>query len=225
MKNNKNKKNILLRLSFPATIVLLILLYWVIHIIFQYLGREYEYIDDYYSIEEPIQIETEEETTLTIDKKELKVKLLFEYEISGYVTATFSYLPISLDNKVATKDITVVWGDLLNKDNLKHAKFLESGDRSVLAYFDEYLMDKYENIEYQFSHNHLIPSDKKIKKKIGKIRRGDYIRIKGYLTEVSYEGDNYSYSRGTSTTRYDTGDSACESIYVTEVTWLKEKKD
>jgi hypothetical protein len=225
MKNNKNKKNIIFKLGLPLTIFLLVLLYWPIHILFQYIGREYEYIDDYYSIEEPIQTESEEETTLKIDEKELNVKLLYEYEINGYVTATFSYLPYTLDNKVSPRDITIVWGELIKKDNLEHAKFFESGDRSVYAYFDEYLMEKYDNLEQQFSHNHLIPSNKTIKKKIGKIRKGDYIRIKGYLAEVSYEKENISYSRGTSTTRDDSGGTACESIYVTEVTWLKEKKD
>jgi hypothetical protein len=40
---------------------------------------------------------------------------------------------------------------------------------------------------------------------------GDQIRIKGYLS--SYTNDSGS-TRGTSTTRTDTGNGACETIYV-----------
>ena len=39
---------------------------------------------------------------------------------------------------------------------------------------------------------------------------------------INIVGDDYS--QGSSTTRNDTGDGACETIYVTNITWLTDKK-
>ncbi len=62
----------------------------------------------------------------------------------------------------------------------------------------------------QLSNNHLLSDNEDIRDRVQKIRIGDQIRVQGYL--ASYESPGGL--RGTSTTRTDTGDGACETIYV-----------
>jgi hypothetical protein len=61
------------------------------------------------------------------------------------------------------------------------------------------------------SNNHLLTEDPYLRDMIERVRIGDQIRIRGWL--ASY-GNEHGFSRGTSTTRTDTGNGACETIYV-----------
>ena len=63
----------------------------------------------------------------------------------------------------------------------------------------------------QLSNNHLISADDLIRRQVRKISVGDQIRVRGYLASYSNEGGG---KRGTSTTRLDTGDGACETLFV-----------
>ncbi len=69
------------------------------------------------------------------------------------------------------------------------------------------------------SNNHLISDNRQIKKRIMSAERGDQIYLKGYLANYSQPGGGF---RGTSTTRTDTGNGACETIYVEEFEILKK---
>jgi hypothetical protein len=64
---------------------------------------------------------------------------------------------------------------------------------------------------FKLSNNHLISDDDFIRDQVKDIRVGDQIRVRGYL--ASYSNPNGG-RRGTSTTRLDTGDGACETLYV-----------
>jgi hypothetical protein len=66
---------------------------------------------------------------------------------------------------------------------------------------------------YQLSNNHLISADPFIRDRVAEIRVGDQIRVKGSLARYGADGSGL---RGTSTTRDDTGDGACETILVEE---------
>jgi hypothetical protein len=65
----------------------------------------------------------------------------------------------------------------------------------------------------QLSNNHLISADPFVRDRIADVRIGDQIRIKGQLARYGAVGGGL---RGTSTTRDDTGDGACETILVEE---------
>jgi hypothetical protein len=64
---------------------------------------------------------------------------------------------------------------------------------------------------YQLSNNHLISDDDFIRDQVKAIKVGDQIRVRGYLASYSNKGGG---KRGTSTTRLDSGDGACETLYV-----------
>ncbi|MEL7373956.1 MAG: hypothetical protein AAGJ36_05790, partial [Pseudomonadota bacterium] len=65
----------------------------------------------------------------------------------------------------------------------------------------------------EVSNNHIIADDARIRDRVDDVRIGDQIRVRGTL--AAYISPNGS-KRGTSTTRTDTGDGACETIYVDE---------
>jgi hypothetical protein len=64
----------------------------------------------------------------------------------------------------------------------------------------------------QISNNHLLTADPAIRRRIGDVAVGDQVHLEGYL--ASYSNDS-GFHRGTSTTRKDTGNGACETVYVT----------
>jgi hypothetical protein len=57
-----------------------------------------------------------------------------------------------------------------------------------------------------------------MRRKIKQVRIGDQVRIRGWL--VNYSNDE-GFSRGTSTTRDDTGNGACETIYLQDFDILR----
>jgi len=66
----------------------------------------------------------------------------------------------------------------------------------------------------QLSNNHLLAIDETVRDRIDEISIGDQIHIKGWL---SHYKNPAGYERGTSTTRTDTGNGACETILVNEI--------
>ena len=66
----------------------------------------------------------------------------------------------------------------------------------------------------QFSNNHLISDNPFLLKKISSVEPGDQVHITGMLAEYSHS--NGRFKRGTSTVRTDTGNGACETIFVEE---------
>ncbi len=105
-------------------------------------------------------------------------------------------------------DVCVVWGDNVANERLHKIDFwngiftcnVKTRDRAAWEAFDI----------YQLSNNHLVSADDRIRDQVSGVRVGDQIRIRGWLS--NYTGP--AGTRGTSTTRMDTGDGACETIYV-----------
>jgi hypothetical protein len=64
---------------------------------------------------------------------------------------------------------------------------------------------------------HMIPSDAEVAAALHRVRTGDHVRIDGWLVEAT-EPDGWRWR--SSMTRDDTGDGACEVIYVCAVTEL-----
>ena len=53
-------------------------------------------------------------------------------------------------------------------------------------------------------------------KKIASIKIGDSIHVRGYLASYSHN-QGFAFQRGTSATRSDTGNGACETIYLEDI--------
>ena len=74
-----------------------------------------------------------------------------------------------------------------------------------------------ENVDLNSANTHIIPANNEIKKKVLKIRRGDHVKLKGYLVYIeATNGRGETFTWHSSLSREDTGDGACEVFYVTE---------
>ncbi len=175
---------------------------------------------------EPYQEEVEIEE-FTTERKGIvyTVNPLYEYDIYGLVVSysdARGFLNIShkrWGDYLNIKDLCLIWGQNLRTPHYKKFKFT-SRDWMCLyrtkdneAYF-VFRSDK-------FSNNHLLVDDEALKKLVRKTRRGDQVHISGYLSKYSHDG---GFSRGTSTTRLDSGNGACETIYVTGFEILKRSR-
>jgi len=72
-----------------------------------------------------------------------------------------------------------------------------------------------EEIASHSANMHMIPADDEVKSVLHDVRRGDLISLDGYLVSVSSE-DGWRWD--TSLTRTDTGNGACEIVWVKRLT-------
>lgn len=147
---------------------------------------------------------------------EYRVAPRYEYELFGLVVSYRQHDGESLmhrrsNDHLNMADICVVWSDTAFSEHLRKLDFwngiftcnVSTTDREAWAAFKM----------NQLSNNHLISDDPIIRDRVADIRIGDQIRVKGWLAEYGASG---GAMRGTSTTREDSGDGACETIFVNE---------
>ncbi|MBQ8913962.1 MAG: zinc ribbon domain-containing protein [Lachnospiraceae bacterium] len=175
-------------------------------------------------IGEPVQEETVGYIEKDIAGYEVSFYPQYNYEIEALVVHTKNYHGLELGDRLAPRDIALAWGkvaeynDKINFHWRQYGRFLYWNVKS----YDE--LAPVESTEYVSSHisnNHLIAADNSVKRKIRRIKKGDHIKITGYLVNVDAENNaGRTFFWNSSTTRTDTGDGACEVIYVTDVVWL-----
>jgi hypothetical protein len=73
------------------------------------------------------------------------------------------------------------------------------------------------------SNNHILGADERATALIHKIRKNQYVKLEGYLCEVSESYKNKIGGGSLIESDYERGNLGCETIYVTDVKWLKEK--
>ncbi|MGI9248607.1 MAG: hypothetical protein ACR2QI_06300 [Woeseiaceae bacterium] len=143
-----------------------------------------------------------------------RVEPEFEYDLAGMVVSYRhhdgnSRMHFLANDHLNMLDVCVVWADSatskwLHKINFWNGIFtcnVRTRDSAAWAAFNM----------NQLSNNHLISDDEYIRDQVKGISIGDQIRVRGYLASYSSaEGGK----RGTSTTRTDTGDGACETLFV-----------
>ncbi len=171
-----------------------------------------------YLLEEPYQAPVE------MEPFEVKVKsgtyIVYphhEYLIKGLVVTTHDsgswtdYAHGLWGDFLNVKDICAMWG--VNTQNELYKKLqYRSGDWTCYVRtrdrwaWDNFRLD-------QFSNTHVLATDKKVIRNAKRARRGDQIYMHGYLVDYSINGAGV---RRSSTIREDTGNGACEVMFVTD---------
>lgn len=147
---------------------------------------------------------------------EYRVEPEFEYDLYGMIVSYRHHGEASRMHRLAhdhlnMADICVVWGKTAESDYLDELDFwngiftcnVHTSSSEAWAHFDR----------TQLSNNHLISSDASIRERVSDIDVGDQVHVRGVLAAYSSDGGG---RRGTSTTRDDTGDGACETIFIDE---------
>jgi len=167
------------------------------------------------------------------EKKRFVLNLQAEYSLAGVVVAkntNFWFRDIMRNDfdDICWVDLGIAWGDL-SKDpktlhrvwDIKSRKTL--GQSRRLTWYTSDLRKSPWSLEYvstHMSHTHMIPATANVMKALKSIRKGDVVKLDGYLVDI-YTDKTKLVAR-TSMSRYDEdftsrGSGACEDMYVKQV--------
>lgn len=147
------------------------------------------------------------------DGTQYRISPEFEYDITGMVVSFRHHDDNSRMHRLAGDhlnmlDVCVVWGDNTAGAQLEKIDFWNGIFTCNVKTRDQAAWESFDM--QQLSNNHLLSDDEFLRDRVRDLQVGDQIRIRGYLASYDSPGGR----RGTSTTRTDTGDGACETIYV-----------
>jgi hypothetical protein len=176
---------------------------------------------------EPLQSLVEEAPfTLSHNKVNYLIDPQYDYTLHGLVVSYRhhdgdSMLHKSWNDHLNMMDVCVIWGKTAKSAYLNQLKFWNG---QFTCNFKTKSSPAWASFNVnEISNNHLITNDEWIRDKVKDLKVGDQIRIKGWLSSygVAKNGKLIGGKRGTSTVRDDTGNGACETIYVQTIDILK----
>ena len=204
--------------------MLLSLLLWLLSLLFinRLPGPKDIYAQLY---REPLQTQENIPPPFKVKKNKLTyiVTPLFNYELYGLVVSQHrsdSLLDIShrrWQDYLNIKDLCVVWGKNISSGVYRKMKFWNRDFTCMCSFPDQETAILFSGSH--LSNNHILCADKELSRRILAARPGDQIYFKGYL--VSYSQPANEFKRGTSTVRDDSGDGACETVFVTDFSILQ----
>lgn len=149
-----------------------------------------------------------------------RVQPLYRYEFTGLVVSFSHFEPgFGLHERwndyINVADVCVVWGTNasqvdLNKFDFWNGQFtcnFGTSDGEAWRRFDKHAL----------ANNHLLTEKPHLQAVLDDLRVGDQIHVRGWLSEYGQPG---GHVRGTSTSRTDSGDGACETVYLEDITIL-----
>lgn len=163
---------------------------------------------------EPSQTKTSERPfSATVNNVEYLIEPEYAYELTGMIVSYRhhegnSRMHLQANDHINMLDVCVIWGDNTSSQ-LQEIDFWNGIFTCNIFTRDQQAWDSFDM--NQLSNNHLISDDETIRDRVKDIHIGDQIQIRGLLASYSNPDGG---KRGTSTTRTDTGDGACETIFV-----------
>ncbi len=176
------------------------------------------------SFDEPVQIAATGSAEKKIGDYNVTINYKYSYELSGIAVSTKKYPGTSIGDRLAPKDVAMAWGDVARNNDKIDFHWSQSG-RWYFWQTESYEIiapvGGVDGVNTHSANNHLIAADEEVAKDISRIQKGDLITITGYLVNITAEDSGGStFTWNSSTSRNDTGDGACEVVYVTGITWL-----
>jgi hypothetical protein len=174
---------------------------------------------------EPLQTATQVASFKTVvGDIDYGIQPVFDYSIDGLVVSEHDsdgfadYIHKDWHDKLNVVDFCVVWG--VNASDAAYRK-MDFSSGQFVCYFRPQTIDVARPEYYRaLSNNHLLTDDPKIARRLRDVHVGDQIHLRGQLVEYSHHF-GFAFHRGTSITRDDTGDGACETIFVREFVLLR----
>ena len=172
--------------------------------------------------EEPLQKKTREASfTTRYNDIDYEIEPEYDYELHGMVVSFRlhdgeSTMHFRSSDHLNMIDVCVVWGDNADNPVLHEMEFWNGIFTCAFSAPDRATWERFDPIA--ISNNHLISDDDFIRDAVQDVRVGDQIRVRGMLSSYGKAGGG---KRGTSTSRTDTGNGACETIYVKDFKILR----
>jgi len=145
----------------------------------------------------------------------------FSYQLDGVVVSLHDADQLndiwhhgSWQDFLNLRDLCVIWGENVQSGVYHRIQFHNDTWTCWASWPDSetgnlFKMDA-------LSNNHLLADQEQVKAALMAAEPGDHIRLSGLLAEYANPGNGFH--RGTSIIREDTGNGACETIYVNEFT-------
>ena len=171
----------------------------------------------------PRQIEKMNQSPFEVSFNDVKYEVIprYDYELYGLVVSYRHHdgekrLHAKWNDHLNMMDLCVIWSDsafspYLNELSFSSGEFTCNVETRSNPAWASFKMN-------QLANNHLLSIDPKIREQVQQVQIGDQIYLKGQLAEYGVVG---SHKRGTSTSREDTGNGACETIYLEEFKILR----
>lgn len=149
--------------------------------------------------------------------QQYEIKPVQAYELDGVVMSFsnadgFTNIWHHRDWKdfINLRDLCVVWGENVASGVYRDIRFENDSWTCWFSWSDAATGTAFRMT--QASNNHLLAMDERVKRALMSAEPGDQIRLSGVLAEYRNLGNGAS--RGTSTRRDDTGNGACETIWL-----------
>jgi hypothetical protein len=152
------------------------------------------------------------------------IKPVADYEIWGLVVSAhdsggwLDYIHKAWNDDLNVVDLCVVFAE-----NVQSGGYvgLDYSSGQFVCYVQTHSTERWQRFSMRaLSNNHLLADRPAIAAKLRDVQIGDQVRIRGQLAEYAHN-HGFPFRRGTSLTRDDTGNGACETIYVQEVEVLR----
>lgn len=168
--------------------------------------------------EPPRQVPTDRNPfTVNANGNRYNVKPLYDYDFTGLVVSFNQFEPgFGLHERwndyINVADVCIVWGDNAKELDLNKFEFWNGQFTCNLSTSDREAWERFN--PNALANNHLLTEKPRLRAVLDDLQVGDQIRVRGWLSEY---GQPDGPTRGTSTTRTDTGNGACETIYLEDV--------
>ena len=177
-----------------------------------------ERVDPARAAEEPVQGAVEE-APIVLSRRDHLVSLTprATYRITGYAVDTSRELLDDWDF-VAPMDVALAWGPVADPAVLRKVSFHLS--RRYVSYrWREDPGVAPGVLASHIANHHLIPADDSVSEALDGVRRGNLVTLVGRLVDVEIRdpAGRVAAKMRTSLSRADTGNGACENVYVEEV--------
>ena len=146
--------------------------------------------------------------------KGYQITPLAAFEIEARVLSTKRYYS-GRQADLSPIDLALGWGPMSDESILKDIDVRQS-NRFYFWKVKQFPIPRRE-IQNNSANMHIIPADKHVKERLKEIRKGHLVRFIGFLVRVDSQ-DNWHWK--SSLTRKDTGNGACELIWVEELEFI-----
>jgi hypothetical protein len=169
-------------------------------------------------LQEPVQVSTQQPPIeTTVGDITYNIRPLYKYDLYGLVVSKhdsntwWDYIHKEWNDNLNVADLCVVWGNNVQNGGYRDISF-SSGQ--FVCNFSTTSSEAYAAFDQTaVSNNHLITDDPRLATKLRDVKVGDQIHFRGYLAEYSHN-HGFPFKRGTSIVRTDTGNGACETVYL-----------
>jgi hypothetical protein len=174
----------------------------------------------------PIQTVTEREPfTIEANKQQYLIMPKFDYDLTGVVVTynnadgfTNIWHYSRWKDFINVRDLCVMWGNNVGSGIYKNISFSSDTWHCWYSWQDRTTEHIFRPTE--LSNNHLLTDNNQIKALLLRAEIGDVVHFKGVLADYKNEGTGAL--RQTSTIRTDTGNGACEVVYIDEFSIVKK---